>query len=601
MSEGVDFRSVLEASANCYMLLDRDLRYVWANAAYLGITGCPLEQLIGRGLFEVFPHDPADPDNESSALLRRSLEKVLATRERDVLACIPYRVPRSPGGSLEERLWSATHTPLLRPDGEVELVLQHTVEVTELARLREAAEPEMFSAEAGVLGRAELVQRANRNLDTQLGDLRRMFDQAPGFFCFLRGPEHVFEIANGAYLQIIGKRDLIGRRLRDALPELDGQGFPELLDRVYRTGEPFVGRGIRVCFAGTPQAEAFEIIVDFVYQPIADASGRVFGIFVQGNDITVQKQLEAEREQLLAREQAARAEAERANQLKDEFLATVGHELRTPLNAMLGWVQLLRAGKLTEERRQRALEIVERNARAQAEIINDILDVSRIMSGKLRLESERLDAMAVVESAVESARPSAHAKGIHLSAELEGAAEVIGDAVRLQQAVGNVLANAVKFTPAGGSVAVRARAAGNELQVVVSDTGRGVAPESCRTSSSASARPRAPSRASTAASAWASPSSRRSSGCTAGGSPPTAPVRIAVRGSLCTCRRRGAVPTPSLRRWRRRAPPPPGVRRSSSAAGSWSSTTSRTRGTWCGRCSRNAASRSSSPATSRRR
>ena len=156
MSEVVDFRSVLEASANCYMLLDRDLRYVWANAAYLGITGCPLEQLIGRGLFEVCPHDPADPDNESSALLRRSLEKVLATRERDVLACIPYRVPRSPGGSLEERLWSATHTPLLRPDGEVELVLQHTVEVTELARLREAAEPEMFSAEAGVLGRAEL-------------------------------------------------------------------------------------------------------------------------------------------------------------------------------------------------------------------------------------------------------------------------------------------------------------------------------------------------------------------------------------------------------------------------------------------------------------
>jgi len=246
---------------------------------------------------------------------------------------------------------------------------------------------------------------------------------------------------------------------------------------VYRTGEPFVGRGIRVSFAGTPRAEAFEIIVDFVYQPIADASGRVFGIVVQGNDITVQKQLEAEREQLLAREQAARAEAERANQLKDEFLATVGHELRTPLNAMLGWVQLLRAGKLTEERRQRALEIVERNARAQAEIINDILDVSRIMSGKLRLESERLDAMAVVESAVESARPSAHAKGIHLSAELEGAAEVIGDAVRLQQAAGNLLANAVKFTPAGGSVAVRARAAGNELQVVVSDTGRGVAPE----------------------------------------------------------------------------------------------------------------------------
>src|SRR5689334_12518979 len=131
-----DFRRLFDASPNAYMVLDRDLRYVAANAAYLRATARSLDDLLGRGLFELFPHDPDNPANESARLLRASLERVLRTGRADVIAFIPYRIERTVDGvpTFEERFWSATHTPLLSDRGEVELILQHTVDVTELHR-----------------------------------------------------------------------------------------------------------------------------------------------------------------------------------------------------------------------------------------------------------------------------------------------------------------------------------------------------------------------------------------------------------------------------------------------------------------------------------
>jgi signal transduction histidine kinase len=189
------------------------------------------------------------------------------------------------------------------------------------------------------------------------------------------------------------------------------------------------------------------------------------------------RRAEQERSELFAREQAARQEADRANRLKDEFLATISHELRTPLNAILGWVQLLRTGRLDADARERALETIERNARAQSELIEDLLDMSRIISGKMNLAVKDVDLASVISEAVEAVRLAADAKSIELTAEADPAlGKVKGDPTRLQQVVWNLLANAIKFTPRGGRVTVKARTNGH-AEIQVSDNGRGIPSE----------------------------------------------------------------------------------------------------------------------------
>jgi signal transduction histidine kinase/ActR/RegA family two-component response regulator len=181
---------------------------------------------------------------------------------------------------------------------------------------------------------------------------------------------------------------------------------------------------------------------------------------------------------LLAREQRAREEAETANRLKDEFLATLSHELRTPLNAVLGWAVTLRTAQLDAATRTRALEAIERNARAQSQLIEDLLDISRIVTGKLRLEVRLVDPVTVVEAALDAVRPAARAKSIELALALEPrAGPVYGDPDRLQQVVWNLLANAIKFTEAGGRIEVGLTRTASHVEIAVSDTGQGIAPE----------------------------------------------------------------------------------------------------------------------------
>jgi PAS domain S-box-containing protein len=185
-----------------------------------------------------------------------------------------------------------------------------------------------------------------------------------------------------------------------------------------------------------------------------------------------------ERARLYETEQRLRAEAETANRLKDEFLATVSHELRTPLTAIVGWSVMLRTTQLGEEATARAIETIERNARAQTQIIEDLLDVSRIITGKLKLDTRPADLASIVASALDSVRPAAATKGIRLASEAEpGAGAVWGDPSRLQQVMWNLLSNAVKFTPAGGEVTVRLEQTDSHVRVSVSDTGAGVSPE----------------------------------------------------------------------------------------------------------------------------
>ncbi len=195
-------------------------------------------------------------------------------------------------------------------------------------------------------------------------------------------------------------------------------------------------------------------------------------------DISERKQAEAEREQILQREQEARHVAEEANRIKDEFLATLSHELRTPLNAILGWSNLLLNGKLDEEASIRALKTVERNARSQSQLIDDLLDTSRIITGKLRLEVRPVELLNVIETAVEAVRPAADAKNIRLEMLLDTeTGPISGDADRLQQVFWNLLANSVKFTPKGGRVQVRLERVDSHVEIIISDTGKGINPE----------------------------------------------------------------------------------------------------------------------------
>src|SRR5689334_9617175 len=213
--------------------------------------------------------------------------------------------------------------------------------------------------------------------------------------------------------------------------------------------------------------------------------GRVIGTLTIIEDVTERVAREAElqaqiedRSRLLSSEKLARSEAERANRLKDEFLATISHELRNPLNAIMGWAHMLRLGKLTDVNAERAVETIYRNAKSQAQLVADLLDVSRIISGKLRLDVRTVDLIYIVNAAIDSIRPAADAKGIQLQSMLDPAVGPIsGDADRLQQIVWNLLTNAVKFTPKEGKIQIKVQRVDSHVEIVVSDSGVGISKE----------------------------------------------------------------------------------------------------------------------------
>ena len=218
--------------------------------------------------------------------------------------------------------------------------------------------------------------------------------------------------------------------------------------------------------------------IDDTAAPIRSEQGEVLGAVLVFRDISERKRMELEREQLVATAQAALKEAEQANRLKDEFLATASHELRTPLTAVVGWSRLLRTGKLDVENSARALEAIERNATLQTKLIDDLLDVSRIITGKLTLDRRPIEIARVVSDAVNTVRPAADAKNIAIETSLDAeVGPVLGDANRLQQVVWNLLSNAVKFTPKNGRIEVALRRVNSEVQVSVGDSGEGISNE----------------------------------------------------------------------------------------------------------------------------
>jgi len=229
---------------------------------------------------------------------------------------------------------------------------------------------------------------------------------------------------------------------------------------------------VRIRKDGTP------IDISVTLSPVRDATGRVVAVSKIARDVTERKQVERERAELLVREQRALEESRSLNRLKDEFVATLSHELRTPINAIVGWANLMASGKLSAADTARAIDVIVRNAGVQTQLISDLMDLSAVVVGKMRLDIQRVDLVRIVGAAIESIRPSVATKGLTLDARLDGGpVELLADPARLQQVVWNLLTNALKFTPSGGRIDVRVERQAAFARVVVTDTGVGIAPD----------------------------------------------------------------------------------------------------------------------------
>jgi len=499
-------------------------------------------------------------------------------------------VPIFRNGAVEDVYWTYGYSPVFDDDGAIGGTLVVCTETT-----------------ARVLAtRQESELRARIERDRQR--LQQFFAQAPAGICILRGRDLIFEFANDHYRALVGGRDIVGKTLLAALPELEGQGLDTLLHGVLSTGQPFVGREVPMQIDRQGQGTAEDAYFTFIYSPLRDPdadvdavivlaldvtdevraaqqttrlarklrdseaqfhllaetipqlawiarpdgylewynqrwydytgttfdsmaaggwrsvldpqlvdevearwqvareageafemefplrgrdgryrwhltqavplqddAGRVLRWFGTNTDIDASRRAAQERAALLASEQRAREVAEVASRAKDDFLLTASHELRTPLNAILGWARMLQGGTLANSDYLRAVDSIERNARAQVRLIEDILDGSRIITGKLQLEIRPLDLTTLVQAALDAVRPAADAKRIALTVQIDAAASrVVGDPDRLQQVVWNLANNAIKFTPKDGAVDVALRRAGTEVELTVRDTGQGI-------------------------------------------------------------------------------------------------------------------------------
>ena len=294
MTHFPDFQALFRVSPYPYIVLDLELNIIGANDAYLRSTGRTESDLLGRYVFDAFPENPDDPGSTAMEEMRSSLLYAIESGEPHTTAFVRYSVPRETehGKVFDERFWSTVHTPVKGADGRVAFVMQNAIDVTDLYRFDHqshvaaiAARPKAQS-QADHFGHAQMHEAMNRIINDERSHLRNLFNQAPGFIAVLTGEHHVFEMVNEAYYQLVGHRELIGKPVWQALPEVQGQGFEELLDQVMRSGEPFVGRGLKLRVQPQAGGPVFERYIDMLYQPIMGKDGKATGLFVQGHDVT---------------------------------------------------------------------------------------------------------------------------------------------------------------------------------------------------------------------------------------------------------------------------------------------------------------------------
>jgi PAS domain S-box-containing protein len=325
-----------------------------------------------------------------------------------------------------------------------------------------------FSAKE-MIARVEATLRRSREaaavLDAVKSERRRLqalFEQAPAFIAVLRGPDHVYEAVNPECLRLIGRKDVVGKSVREVLGHRTNESRLKVLDDVYRTGVPYVANGLRFVVEddnGTPR----EIYLNLVYQPMFE-DGAVTGIFAHGVDVTAHIR--------------ALEEVETANRAKLDFLRSMSHELRTPLNAIGGYIQLIEMGvhgPINDAQRE-ALVRVHRSQQHLLSLINDVLNFAKVEAGRVEYDLEPLRLADAVVDVIQMLSPQAKVRGITLERSIDAALSVIADREKLEQIMLNLLSNALKFTPPGGRVTFTAeRSTGDQtIALHVSDTGIGI-------------------------------------------------------------------------------------------------------------------------------
>ncbi len=439
-TEAERFDLVLSWITDFAYTFDRDGRFTFVNKALLDLWGLPLDQALGKNFFDLgYPTELAER-------LHREIQHVVDTRER-VVGETPYTNPSGEPGEYQY-IFSA----VLDDEGRVEQVAGSTRDISALVRTERA----LRESEAAT----ERERRLYHAILSNTPDFAYVFDL-----------DHRFVYANEPLLAMWGMTldEAMGKTcLQLGYEPWHAELHDREIDQVIATKAPIRGE---VPFTGTLGLREY----DYIFAPVLDRDGEVEAVVGTTRDVTHRRQEEAEREQLLARERAARNEAERAGRVKDEFLATLSHELRTPLNAVLGWAQILSRRTPNPETLARGMAVIERNALVQSQLIADMLDMSSIISGKMRLDVQEVELPLVIESALDAVRPAAQARGVTLDTELQyDAGPVNVDPARLQQVVWNLLSNAVKFTPRGGRVVVRLARVASHVEIAVQDTGKGI-------------------------------------------------------------------------------------------------------------------------------
>ncbi|HEY6401842.1 MAG TPA: PAS domain S-box protein, partial [Blastocatellia bacterium] len=373
----------------------------------------------------------------------KSLEQAMTTRQSFVHE---YRVSRFTG----ETRWILTNgQPIFDADGTLVAMQGVCQDITD----RKLAEEALRESE----------ERARRTLVEQMlaGVIEGNSDGR-------------FVMVNQRFCDITGytEAELVGSLMSDMTHPDDIPNCMRLYLRLLETGESFVTE------KRYRRKDGSEVWVNTNVSPVYNAEGKIEKAVAVVLDITDRKRAEREREQLLKQEKLARAAAQAANQSKDEFLTVVSHELRSPLNSILGYARLLRTRPADVSRIKQTVEIIERNGRMQLQLIEDLLDTARIISGKLKLEVSPVALVNVVTAALEAVRPAAQAKNIEMVSHIDpGAGQITGDHGRLQQVVWNLLSNAIKFTPQSGRVELRMESVDHHVRITVSDTGKGIEPE----------------------------------------------------------------------------------------------------------------------------
>jgi PAS domain S-box-containing protein len=424
------YRRIVDLADEGVWALDAGGGTLYVNRRLEQMLGASPGRLQGRSFFEIVASSARDKAH-------RAWERVRA------------------GETVREEL------PLTREDGE-------TVDVRVAGTPR--MEGSVFDGAVAMLTDLTEHKRAQETLVQSESLLRSVID-GTGDSVMVNDRDGRYLLINPAGARAFGRtpESMVGRRDAELMP-------PALAAAMEGPHRRILDEGVAVPFEYTlgegPEARSFSAIG----APYRDGHGAIVGVLAIARDITERERVEAEKTALLAETERARREAEAANRAKDEFLATLSHELRTPLTSIVGWAKMLRSGQLDSDTTARAIETIDRNARVQTQLIADVLDLSRIVSGKLRLSPRPMDVAPVVEAALDTVRPAAEAKGISLHPQLElYPCTVSGDPDRLQQVVWNLLSNAIKFTPRGGAVDVRLGCRGAEAEIEVQDTGIGIA------------------------------------------------------------------------------------------------------------------------------